>query len=335
MFEKFMQLNAKDRRDAIGVAASASGRPVHLLEKDVWVVWALETLFTSKFSDKLVFKGGTSLSKAYKMIDRFSEDVDLTYDIRALIPDLVGGSKDAIPVSRSEERRWTKQVRELLPQWVAKEIQPILNDRLAAENLTAKISVEGEKLYLEYDALAEGTGYVRPSVMLEFGARSTGEPSSQRNVTCDAAAYLAGVEFPTARPKVMSAERTFWEKATAIHVFCAQGRLRGERFARHWHDIVKLDQAGYVDLALKDRTLAKAVATHKSMFFAEKDYLTRPVDYIAAISGQLRLFPAAESLKILSIDYEKMLTDGLLFEGMETFDYLMEQSADIERRANL
>jgi Nucleotidyl transferase AbiEii toxin, Type IV TA system len=329
-----MRLSARDRRDALGVAASASGRPVHLLEKDVWVVWALEALFTSKFADKLVFKGGTSLSKAYKVIDRFSEDVDLTYDIRALIPDLVGNSEDAIPVSRGEERRWTKHVRGLPPIWVAEEIQPILNKRLVAENLEARMSVEGEKLFLEYDALAAGTGYVRPSVMLEFGARSTGEPNSRRDVTCDAATYLEGVEFPTARPRVMSAERTFWEKATAIHVFCRQGRMRGERFARHWYDIVKLDQAGYVDLALKDRALANAVAIHKSMFFAEKDSLNRPVDYMAAISGQLKLVPATGSLKVLSTDYEKMLTDGLLFESMEAFDELMERSADIERRAN-
>ena len=108
MSEKFMRLSARDRSETLGVAASASGRPVHLLEKDVWVVWALETLFTSKFADKLVFKGGTSLSKAYKVIDRFSEDVDLTYDIRALIPNLVGDSEVAIPASRGEERRWTK-----------------------------------------------------------------------------------------------------------------------------------------------------------------------------------------------------------------------------------
>jgi Nucleotidyl transferase AbiEii toxin, Type IV TA system len=334
MSERFMQLSPEDRMNALGVAATASGRPVHILEKDVWVVWALETLFTSKFADKLVFKGGTSLSKAYKVIDRFSEDVDLTYDIRALIPKLVGDSEDAIPISRGEERRWTKQVRELLPLWVAEEIQPILNDRLAAENLAARINVEGEKQFLEYDALSAGTGYVRPSVMLEFGARSTGEPNSRRDITCDAAAYLEGVGFPAARPRVMSAERTFWEKATAIHVFCTQGRMRGERFARHWYDIVKLDKAGYVDLALKDRALANAVAIHKSMLFAEKDSLNRPIDYMAAISGQLKLVPATESLKVLSTDYEKMLTDGLLFESMEAFDELMERSADIERRAN-
>lgn len=106
--------------------------------------------------------------------------------------------------------------------------------------------------------------------MLEFDARSTGEPASLRDVTCDANGLIEGVTFPTATPRVMHAERTFWEKATATHVFCVQGRLRGERFARHWHDLVRLDDAGIADVAISDRNLASAVARHKRMFFAEK-----------------------------------------------------------------
>ena len=82
MAEAFLSLSRSDQADALGVAADRSGRPVHLLQKDVWVVWALETLFAAPFGPHLVFKGGTSLSKAYQAIARFSEDVDLTYDIR-------------------------------------------------------------------------------------------------------------------------------------------------------------------------------------------------------------------------------------------------------------
>jgi len=81
MAEVFFHLSANDRRDALEVAASVSGRPVHLLEKDVWAVWSLATLFASPFAEHLVFKGGTSLSKGYGVIQRFSEDIDLTYDI--------------------------------------------------------------------------------------------------------------------------------------------------------------------------------------------------------------------------------------------------------------
>ena len=118
MAEAFLTLSLDDRREALGVAADSLGRPPHLLEKDVWVVWALDTLFNSPAGDHLVFKGGTSLSKAYGIIQRFSEDVDLTYDIRAIAPDLVGDSQDAIPTSRGEERRWTRAARQRLKEWM-------------------------------------------------------------------------------------------------------------------------------------------------------------------------------------------------------------------------
>ncbi len=92
MSDVFLQLSAEDRIEALATAAAESGRPAHLLEKDVWVVWALRALFDAPLGEALVFKGGTSLSKAYDVIQRFSEDIDLTYDIRRLLPDLDGAS---------------------------------------------------------------------------------------------------------------------------------------------------------------------------------------------------------------------------------------------------
>jgi predicted nucleotidyltransferase component of viral defense system len=86
MTDPFLTLSREDRREALGVAATRSGPPVHLLEKDIWVVWAIDAVFSSDFGKHLVFKRGTSLSKAYDVIGRFSEDVDVTYDVRQLIP---------------------------------------------------------------------------------------------------------------------------------------------------------------------------------------------------------------------------------------------------------
>ena len=97
--------------------------------------------------------------------------------------------------------------------------------------------------------------------------------------------------FPTAYPSVMLAERTFWEKATAMHVFCRQQRRRGARLSRHWHDLVRLDDAGYAQAALTDRSLALAVARHKSAFFAEKDTTGRWIDYEARLRARCRWFP--------------------------------------------
>ncbi len=90
MAERFVALSLHDQREVLEQVRQTTGRPTHLLEKDVWVVWALGALFDSSLAADLTFKGGTSLSKAYKIIERFSEDIDLTYDIRKLIGDLTG-----------------------------------------------------------------------------------------------------------------------------------------------------------------------------------------------------------------------------------------------------
>lgn len=108
----YRSLSADDRRDALRVAEAGSPHRAFLLEKDIWVVATLHALFEAPFGKDLAFKGGTSLSKAYRAISRFSEDVDITYDIRAFAPDLVADAgAEALPPTRSQERRWTKAIR--------------------------------------------------------------------------------------------------------------------------------------------------------------------------------------------------------------------------------
>jgi len=299
------------------------------------VVWILDVLFQAPFAAHLVFKGGSSLSKAYKIISRFSEDLDLTYDIRALAPDMVSGDVEALPSNRSQEKRWTKQIRMRLPEWIGDQVVPVIAHALSEQRLSARLSIDGEKVFIEYDPLAKGSGYTRPAVMLEFGARSTGEPWEIRAIRCDAADHLPSIVFPTAAPRVMRPERTFWEKATAIHVFCAQGQFRGgDRFARHWHDITRLDRAGVVKTAIANRALALAVARHKAVFFAEKNSDGDPVDYEAAVSGALQLVPDDKALESLSLDYVRMVEDGLLFDEAEPFDELLDLCRELQERAN-
>ncbi|MFN8683590.1 nucleotidyl transferase AbiEii/AbiGii toxin family protein [Paracoccus sp. P2] len=334
MAEDFFTFSAEDRQEALRVAADRSGRPLHLLEKDVWVVWVLQALFGSTLGEHLVFKGGTSLSKAYGVIQRFSEDVDLTYDIRRLVPDLVGDGEAALPKTRSEEKRWSTAVRERLPEWVAGDVRHLIAEAMTRDGVPGAIRIEGDKLFVDYEPTGRGSGYVSPSVMLEFGARSTGEPASVRDVACDAAGFVEGVAFPAARPRVMHAERTFWEKATAAHVFCLQARLRGDRFARHWYDLAKLDEAGLADAALADRDLAQAVAAHKQMFFSEKATDRSVIDYSAAVAGQLQLVPRGDALAALGDDYRRMTEDGLLLADAPPFEAVIKRCGDIQARAN-
>ena len=332
----FQGLSAEDKRRALRKAQTQSGRRAHLLEKDIWVVQTLSVLFEAPFGVDLVFKGGTSLAKGYKVIRRFSEDVDITYDIRAFAPDLTANAgEEALPPTRSQQQRWSKAIQARLSTWVAEQALPTIEEGLCQAGFGARVWVDGEKLYIGYKSvLTEGYGFVKPRVMVDFGARATGEPSEHRPVVCDAAEFLPDLMFPAVRPRIMLATRTFWEKATAAHVFCRQERRRVERLSRHWHDLVQLDDSSFAAAALADRDLALLVARHKATFFREKDSAGNPIDYEAAVSGELQLVPSGHACKALADDYRAMLDASMLLDDSEPFEALIDRCADIEARAN-
>lgn len=331
----FFELDRDERLEALQAAAQRSGRPADLLEKDIWVVWVLDQSFTGTFGENLTFKGGTSLSKVYRAIQRFSEDVDLTYDIRALVPDAADAA-DGLPSSRSQADRWAELVRERLPVWIAGELVPALTRSLGdLRGVTATVEAEGDVAYVRYEPVADPSPYVKSAVRLEFGARSTGEPHRAYPVVCDVAEHLPDLNFPSARPQTLAAERTFWEKATAIHVYCHAGRFRGDAgFARHWYDLSQLGTVGIAESAISDREVARAVAMHKSFFFREKDSSGSVIDYNMAIHGHLRLVPRREALTSLEDDYGRMAEAGLFLDEPEPFLRIIDVCGDIEQRAN-
>jgi hypothetical protein len=334
MAEPYFALSRNDRLEALRVAATASGRPVYLLEKDIWVVWALQGLFSSALGGHLVFKGGTSLSKGYGIIRRFSEDIDLTFDVRRLIPDLAVGNPP-IPATNSQADKWSKAVRDKLGTWAQKEALPLLKEHVEVAGVDAKFGVQETTIHVDYDPLERAGGYVAPRVKLEFGARSTGEPAEARPITCDAARHLPELTFPAGTARIMLPKRTFWEKATAVHVYCIRGlEGQGDRISRHWHDLVRLDDDGFAQAAFDDAALAKEVADWKGKFFRARHRSGKPIDYAAAVSGQLQLVPDEDGLKELEADYKKMAEAGILLDDAEPFSELMTRCAALQDRAN-
>jgi hypothetical protein len=334
--EAFLKLSRDDQREVLELVRERTDRPTHLLEKDVWVVWALGALFESSLAADLTFKGGTSLSKAYKVIDRFSEDIDLTYDIRKLIEDLIG-SDGSLPGSRSQADKWTRAVRDRLPEWIATNVCPVIEAALAREKMEARLEIGGagnDKLMLHYPALKRGTGYVAPMITLEFGGRATGEPHQVLPITCDMDGHVPNVSFPTASPLVMSVARTFWEKATAAHVYCAQRRIRSERYARHWHDLAALGRSPFFTGVIEDRAVAAAVAQHKSLFFIEKNSVGGVIDYLPAVTGHLNIVPGGDACSALADDYANMCADQIMLGEALTFEQLMQACREVESQAN-
>lgn len=328
----FHSLNDKERLDILGVAAKDSKIQAYLIEKDIWVVQTLSALFAAPFGRDLTFKGGTSLSKAYKAIDRFSEDIDITYDIRAIAPGKALHS-DANPpaMSRNEAQRLKDEISELLACWVNEVARQAVDDGLSKAGVAAQLEVDKGCIDVVYEPLfSSGGDFVKRRVKVEFGARSTGEPHKDVQIHCEAADWVKGVNFPTVDAQVMLAERTFWEKATAVHVFCRRNRLNGDRQSRHWYDLVRLDDKGYADRALKDNDIAITVARHKSVFFPAG----AGIDYGNAVAGDLQLVPSDEFCVRLKDDYHKMLESGIILPSDETFEDLIQRCDDLQTRAN-
>jgi hypothetical protein len=336
MPENYFQLSLPEQIRTLELATVNSGRPANLFEKDIWVVWSLSTLFDSALGPHLVFKCGTALSKAYQAIRRFSEDVDLTCDIRTLAPELVGKVSeglDPIPPTRSQEKKWSDEIRkELLPVWLREHAHPTIQAGLASVR-RATSRVTDTCIFIDYEPIVAASGYAEPTVMLEFGARSTGEPSNVLPVRCDIEEFVEGIAFPSANPRVMDITRIFWEKATAAHVYCLQGKAGlSLRFSRHFSDLVRLDEAGYLEAALKSKDVAEAVAVHKNAFFAEKDAEGNRIDYLAALKSGLALLPKGNAYDALRVDYERMVQEQLFLEVPESFEFLMTKCQQIEER---
>ena len=173
---QFQHLTVEERRLALRKAQAESPHPAFLLEKDIWVVATLHVLFEAPFGRHLVFKGDTSLTKVWGAIRRFSEDIDITYDIRSFAPDLVAGVGDeALPPTRSQERRWTRAIRPRLAEWVRERAGPLVEEELARAGFAARIRAEAERLYIRYKPLVEVRGIVRPEVQVERRRRLGGQ----------------------------------------------------------------------------------------------------------------------------------------------------------------
>ena len=309
------------------------------VEKDLWVCWTLRELFSLPgIGEHLTFKGGTSLSKAWKLIRRFSEDIDLIVDKEAL-----GFGGDAAPDKAASNKQRKARLEALMAasrQWVQGMLQPALTIRIAAalgNDANCKLEVDpdmpdGQCLLLHYPSAFENeAGYIKPVVKIELGARSDDWPNSE----CPIQPYLAE-RFPQLMPegpfpvRVLAAERTFWEKACLLHeeTFRPHDKPRKLRMARHYYDLWCLLRAGVGERALANTALFQRVAEHREIFFR---YAW--VDYSTHKPGTFRLSPPTDHLANWRSDYQAML--GPMFFGeVPDFDEIMEAVGEFEKTFN-
>lgn len=328
MPEAFLQLSPDERASILQTAAGKLGRRAEHLEKDVWICWVLQALFTMPGRLPMAFKGGTSLSKVYGAIRRFSEDVDVTVDYKSLDQSI--DPFDA-KTSRSAKEKFTELLRAKLADHTKYVIRPHFENLVAqlAEKPPKPITIsdDGEKVFISYPSRFGSD----ESVFLEFGGRNVIVPGEEHTLKPYIATEIPDLQFPEATVRVLSASRTFWEKATLIHVACNRSdpKLDADRQSRHWHDLAVLADHKIGEASLADRALLEDVVKHKSVFF-RASYAR----YDACLSGGLRLIPRTTLLQSLSADYEKMIADGM-FEGEPpSFGSIIARLKEIEKQIN-
>lgn len=326
--DKFIQLNPEDRRTAFVQAAAARQLSPEIVEKDFWVCWTLKQLFRlPAIGEHLIFKGGTSLSKVFKVIERFSEDIDVSID-RAFLG-FGGANEPEAGDSNKEKQRRIEALKTACQQKIANELEPAL-EQVIVTKLRKDDSwrlrpdatdPDQQTLLFDYPSAipAAGSGYVRQMVKIEMGARADHWPCEAKSVT----PYVAE-ELPQAfqesqcAVKVLSAERTFWEKATILHAEFHRpaDKAMPERFSRHYCDFYELVRRGVGASALAKLDLLARVAQHKNLFFK-----TSWARYNEAVKGTLRVLPPEHRMKALRDDYAKM--QQMFFGEPPAFDDIL------------
>jgi hypothetical protein len=335
----FLRLPAARRRQAFQQVDAQIGLQAFSVEKDFWVCWTLRELFTLPgISEHLTFKGGTSLSKAWKLIERFSEDIDLIVDKQAL-----GFHGDATPDAAPSRKKRKERLDALMNScrgWVQGPLQRALAERmaLALGPNPWKLEVDpampdGQCLLFHYPSVfpPETAGYVPSQVKIEMGARSDDWPHEEKTITPYVLEHFPAFDSEgDFSVRVLSATRTFWEKACLLHeeTFRPADKPRKLRMARHYYDVWCLLRCGVGEVALADQSLFARVAEHREIFFRYSW-----VDYSTHKPGTFRLVPPPHQRAEWQADYDQM-RGPMFFGDAPEFDEILEAVAEFEFRFN-
>lgn len=306
-----------------------------MIEKDIWVSYVLSLLFSMPDHKAMAFKGGTSLSKVFGAINRFSEDIDVTVDYRELGCTL--SVQELAVASRGVRDRATAALHEELRVYSHEVIVPYLKAQLTqvkyGRGLDLEVTENGEEIRITYPTRVSGTrsnGYLREYVKIEFGGRNIINPNAVHRVVPDIAGDFPSVRFPSAMVTVLAGERTFWEKATLLHALCHKGiREDRNRDSRHWYDLSLLATHECGLRAIPDRDLLADVVQLKKVFYQQGS-----ARYDDCLNGQLVLVPAGENLERLERDFNMMLGSGMLYGHNLSLDQILDELSALQAEIN-
>ena len=330
--DAFLELSRDERRLMCENARAALGLAAASIEKDFWVSWTLRELFAlPEWGQHLTFKGGTSLSKAWNLIERFSEDIDVVID-----RDFLG-----FPGERFTRGQLDK-LKSACGRRIKNDLLPALNGHIA-KRLRASVdwTLEAagpdddpdlQTLLFRYPTtFADTARYSKPVARIELGARSETEPAQRPEMR-----PLLAEAFPKALTKAafairtVAARRTFWEKAMLLHeeTYRPAGKPRKARMSRHYYDLWCLITKGVAAEAAQDEGLFGRVAAHRQMFFRYGW-----MDYATLSKGRLRIMPLPEQEGAWRQDYAAM-SGEMFFRDPPPFDAVLKTVANFQSEFN-
>ena len=323
--ERVARWNEEDRRDLFQETGARKGMSPAIVEKDFWVCWTLGRLFAStELAPKIMFKGGTSLSKVFDLIERFSEDIDLILDWAELTTEDPFAER-----SKTKQDKFNKQTieasREYIREQMLPEVQGLLGD------LCQAVGVEDEPDVIHVIYPASFTDeYLRPEILLEIGPLAQWTPNDSYEIQPYAAeAFPEQFENPHCRVQGVCAERTFWEKATILHreAHRAEGSIVPLRTSRHYYDLAQMGAASERTKALADLALLQDVVDFKMKFYPQTW-----AHYELAKPGTLKLIPPDHVLTEIERDYTAM--GNMIYGEVPPFDHILKVLADLESEIN-
>jgi hypothetical protein len=338
-YQRIITSSSADSRDLFVATARRVGTTEQNVEKDFWVCWTMAALFQERpaGAPRLLFKGGTSLSKAFGLIQRFSEDIDITV-FREDLGEPV--SIDELETLSTRRRRAKLDaIRAACQRYLMEDLRPQLAVQVAAATRTAPgadvviddLDPDGQTILVRYPSVFAPDPYVRSVVRIEAGAKSALDPHGVVVLTPYVAAEIPDSDLTVEGVTTILPERTFWDKVVIVHGLRAwferRGELRqeGQRVSRHYYDLHTMFPTDAGARALADRALGSECVRHAAMFFGRPDF-----DLESASAGRFALRPNAAMLDGLRRDYDAMA--GMVFGPVPAFDEVVASIATLEAR---
>jgi Nucleotidyl transferase AbiEii toxin, Type IV TA system len=333
---KIARWDAARRAELFTETANRRGLSATIVEKDYWVCWTLKQIFSiDAFREMLLFKGGTSLSKVFGAIERFSEDIDLAVDYR-----LLGfvGKRDprATGISRTKQTKLLGEMLEVCAAFIRTEFVDLLRARCRAilGNEGWDLLIDGQDAHVvrfHYPRSVEGVpSYIAPQVVLELGTHAEFVPRESFLIRSFAAAEFTNLfEDPDVSVTALLAKRTFLEKVTILHAeyFRDPDKPLPQRYSRHYYDVALMASGRIKQDALADRDLLAQVVRHKTTF-----YPAAWARYDLAVPGSLRVLPPEYRIRALKQDYREMAV--MIFGDAPGFEHIMKQLSNLEAEIN-